>query len=86
MAGVLELIGWAPKKVSSNSFPALRVDRRILELQAAKEILAEIFGISISDVEEMILNRYEDACYRDNSREEWPQEFCLEYNEPGAES
>jgi hypothetical protein len=77
MAGVLERIGWAPKKVLANSFPALRVDRRILELQAAKEILAEIFGVSISDVEEMILNRYEDACYRNNSREEWPQEFCL---------
>jgi hypothetical protein len=77
MAGVLERIGWAPKRVLANSFPAPRVDRRILELQAAKEILAEIFGVSISDVEEMIMNRYEDACYRDNSREEWPQEFCL---------
>jgi hypothetical protein len=86
MAGVLEMIGWAPKRVLAKSFPALRVDRRILELQAAKEILAEIFGVSISDVEEMILNRYEDACYRNNSREEWPQEFCLEYNEPEAES
>jgi hypothetical protein len=86
MAGVLERIGWAPKRVLANSFPALKVDRRILELQAAKEILAEIFGISISDVEEMILNRYEDACYRDNNLEEWPQEFCLEYNEPEAES
>jgi hypothetical protein len=40
------------------------VDRKILGPKAAKEILAEIFGISISDVEEMILNRYEDACYR----------------------
>lgn len=78
MAGVLERIGWSPKKVLANSFPALRVDRRILELQAAKEILAEIFGVSISDVEEMILNRYEDACYRDNrSDEEWPQEFWV---------
>lgn len=57
-----------------------------MELQAAKEILAEIFGVSISDVEEMILNRYEDACYRNNSREEWPREFCLEYNEPEAEN
>jgi len=86
MASVLERIGWAPKRVLANSFPALRVDRRILELQTAKEILAEIFGVSISDVEEMILNRYEDACYRNNSREEWPQEFCLKYNEPEAES
>jgi len=80
------MIGWAPKKVLANSFPALRVDRRILELQAAKEILAAIFGVSIPDVEEMIQNRYEDACYRNNNLEEWPQEFCLEYNEPEAES
>jgi hypothetical protein len=87
MAGVLEMIGWAPKKVLANSFPALRVDRRILELQVAKEILAEIFGVSISDVEGMILNRYEDACCRNNiSDGEWPQEFCLGYNEPEAES
>jgi hypothetical protein len=86
MAGVLERIGWAPKRVLANSFPALRVDRRILELQTAKEILAEIFGVSISDVEEMIQNRYEDACYRNNGSEVWPQEFCLEHNEPEAES
>jgi hypothetical protein len=86
MAGILERIGWSPKRVLANSFPALRVGRRILGPQAAKEILAEIFGISISDVEEMIQIRYEDACYR-NKREEWPQEFCLgEYNEPEAES
>jgi len=80
MAGILELIGWSPKRVLANSFPALKVDRRILELQAAKEILAEIFGVSISDVEEMILNRYEDACYRNNESEEWPQEFWVEQN------
>ena len=74
------------QRVLANNPPAIRVDRRILKLQTAKEILAEIFGVSISDVEEMILNRYEDACYRNNSREEWPQEFCLKYNEPEAES
>jgi hypothetical protein len=87
MAGVLERIGWAPKKVLANSPPAIRVDRRILELKTAKEILAEVFGVSISDVEEMILNRYEDACCRNNRNDgEWPQEFCLEYSEPEAES
>jgi hypothetical protein len=45
MAGVLERIGWSPKKALENSSPAPRADRRILELQAAKEILAEIFGV-----------------------------------------
>ena len=51
-----------------------------MELQAAKEILAEIFGVRISDVEEMIQNRYEEAYYRYNSNEEteqWPREFLL---------
>jgi len=79
MAGVLERIRWSPKKASESSSPAPRVDRRILELQAAKEILAEIFGVRIQDVEEMILNRYEEACYRNNkSDEEWPQEFWVD--------
>ena len=57
-----------------------KVDLRILELQTAKEILAEIFSVRISDVEEMIQNRYEEPCYGNNSYEEteqWPQEFVL---------
>ena len=86
MGRVLERMGWSPKRAPEKNSSAPRVDRRILELDVAKEILAEIFGVRISDVEEMILNRYEDACYRDNSCEEWPQEFCLEHNEPEAES
>ncbi len=77
MAGVLERIRWPQKRASENRLPAPRVDRRILELQAAKEILAEIFGVRASDVEEMIMNRYEEACYRNNEPEEWPLEFCL---------
>ena len=64
MAGVLERIRWSPKRISKNSSPSLRVDRRILELQVAKEILAEVFDVGVKDVEEMILNRYEEACYR----------------------
>ena len=80
MAGVLEMIGWPQKKALENSFPTMtiKVDRRILELQTAKEILAEIFGVSISEIERTLLNRYDEECYRDNSPEEWPQEFWLE--------
>jgi hypothetical protein len=34
--------------------------------------------IGISDVDGMILNRYEDACYRNNRSDgEWSKEFCL---------
>ncbi len=77
MAGILERIHWPQKRALADSTPAPRVDRRILELQTAKEILAEIFGVGVSDVEEMILNRYEEACYRNDGPEEWPQELWV---------
>jgi len=51
MAGVLERIRWQQKRaVIGHSSSAPKVDRRVLELQAAKEILAEIFRVRISDV------------------------------------
>jgi hypothetical protein len=58
MAGVLEMMRWPQKKlVVGHSSSAPRMDLRLLELQAAKEILAEIFDVRISEVEEMIQNR-----------------------------
>jgi hypothetical protein len=83
MAGVLERIRWPQKKlVIVHSSTAPKVDLRVLELQAAKEILAEIFGVRSSDVEEMIQNRYEEACYAAKpsceETEQWPREFMLE--------
>ena len=81
MAGVLERIRWRQKKLDfGHSSSAPRLDLRILELQAAKEILAEIFRVRISDVEEMIQNRYEDVRCEANSNgeaEQWPREFLL---------
>jgi len=57
------------------------LDRRIIELQTAKEILAEVLGIRLQDVDEMIQNRF-DAAGPENigTKEEvlWPQEFRLE--------
>ena len=82
MAGVLERIRWPQKKlviVHSSATP--KADLRVLELQAAKEVLAEVFGVRISDVEEMILNRYNEVCYAKSGYEEneqWPREFMLE--------
>ena len=76
MAGILERIHWPQRNVEDSPL-APKVDRRILELQTAKEILAEIFGVGVSDVEEMILNRYEEACYRNDGPEEWPQELWV---------
>jgi hypothetical protein len=80
MAGVLEKIRWPQKKPVTALCPLPRVDPKILELQAAKEILAEIFSVRISDVEEMIQNRYEEPCYGNKGYEEteqWPREFVL---------
>ena len=51
-----------------------------MELQAAKEVLAEVFGVKISDVEEMLQNRYDEICYAKPDYEEteqWPREFVL---------
>ncbi len=57
---------------------AFRKDAKALELQTAKEILAEVFGIRISEVDEMIANRFSDCheCQREKGL--WPREFQLE--------
>jgi hypothetical protein len=80
MAGVLERIRWPQKKlVVVHSTTAPKVDLRVLELQAAKEVLAEVFGVRVSDVEEMIQNRYDEISYaRPEETEPWPREFMLE--------
>jgi hypothetical protein len=82
MAGVLERIRWSQKRavIGHGSLVPL-VDLRVLELQAAKEVLAEVFGVRISDVEEMIRNRYDEVCYVKPGYEEteqWPRELVLE--------
>ena len=50
-----------------------------MELEAAREILAEVFGVRLSEVDEMIENRFH-AEGEGSSREDglWPQEFWLE--------
>ena len=45
-------------------------DMPSLELQAAKEILAEVFGITLDEVEEMIQLRREEQVL-------WPERFWL---------
>ena len=81
MTGVLERIRWPQKRsITRHSSSAPKVDLRVLELQAAKEILAEVFRIRVSDVEEMLQNRYDEICYAKQVYEEteqWPREFVL---------
>ena len=52
-----------------------------MELEAAKEILAEVFRIGLSEVDEMIRCRFEAEDIGSMGPEDmglWPQEFCLE--------
>jgi hypothetical protein len=79
MAGVLEqLIG--PQKRTVVHCTS-RMNPKALELQTAKEILAEVFRVRISEVDEMIQNRFQVTGNDDMGPKEeglWPQEFCLE--------
>ena len=72
MAGVLgQLFG--PQKMAVQ-------DRRAMELEAAREILAEVFGIRLSEVDEMIENRFQAGGEVERrSREDslWPQELWV---------
>jgi hypothetical protein len=75
MAGVLEQLIRPQKGVVVHCNP------KALELQMAKEILAEVFKVRLSEVDEMIQNRFEAASSAGVvSKEEglWPAEFCLE--------
>ena len=75
MAAVFELLGPRKRAILQGTF---RKDGRALELQTAKEILAEVFGVRISEVDEMIANRFLDCpdCQKETGL--WPQEFRLE--------
>jgi hypothetical protein len=72
MAGVLEQLFRPQKKAMS---------QKAMELEAAREILAEVFRVRISEVDEMIRCRFEAADFEGVvSKEEglWPAEFWLE--------
>jgi hypothetical protein len=78
MAGVLEqLIRPQKRAVVCTSW----MNPKALQLQTAKEILAEVFRVRLSEVDEMILNRFEkvstqEACCKKGGL--YPQEFWLE--------
>lgn len=85
MAGVLESI------IGSKRYPSVpisllgRESAKALELQAAMEILAEVFHVGASEVEEMIMGRIdENNCplkeCRESEKELWPEMFWVEEN------
>ena len=60
-------------------------DLKAMELETAKEILAEVFRVRISEVDEMIQNRFEAAGNDNvdpNENGPWPQEFWLKERLP----
>ena len=52
--------------------------RKEMELEAAIEILAEVFGIGHSEVEEMISSRYQAGGEAKQEDGLWPQELWVE--------
>ena len=73
MAGVLEQLIRQQNRV-------VHRDLKAMELEAAKEILAEVFKVPLSEVDEMIRCRFEadDMGSMGSDDGLWPQEFCLE--------
>jgi hypothetical protein len=57
MAGLIEQLMRSKKQVLFVSQQIRSVDIRVQELQMAKEILGEVFGAELDDVEEMIQAR-----------------------------
>jgi hypothetical protein len=79
MAGVFEQLMRPQKRLMRHS--TFQMNPKALELETAKEILAEVFRIKISDVDEMIQNRFEadgndDTVLKENGL--WPRELWLE--------
>jgi hypothetical protein len=80
MAGLLERIisPQRQRRLVQRSGKAPWVNPKVLELQTAMEILAEVFGISTSQVEEMLRERSEvgvQSCKGEVAL--WPEGFCL---------
>jgi len=57
--------------------PRRAADLKVLELQTAKEILAEVFHARPGEVEEMIQRRLEESEPVEREEGRWPATFCL---------
>lgn len=75
MAGVLEQFRWPfSKRAELYGSGFVPTDPRTQQLQEAKEILAEVFAVDISEVEEMIQSRMVERTWRYSEEEEfWPE-------------
>jgi hypothetical protein len=72
MAGVVEQL------IRSQKRAVVYCNPKELELQTAKEILAEVFRVRLSEVDEMIQNRFQADDMGTKESGLWPQDFWLE--------
>ena len=70
---------WPWRRQARPIEPRPMVSIRAMELETAKEILAEVFHARPGEVEEMIQRRLEERSSRREKREvgRWPATFCL---------
>ncbi len=79
MAGVFELIKGPQRQLVGHHRAVPRADLRALELQAAMEILAEVFRVRLSEVDEMIQSRLEEITWQsDEKKDLWPEMLWIE--------
>ncbi len=67
---------WRWKRQARLIEPRRVTNTKVLELETAKEILAEVFHARPSEVEEMIQIRLEKKSLTDET-DLWPATFCL---------
>lgn len=61
MAGGLEQIRRSKKKLVIDNVSSAKINQKAMELQAAMEILAEVFGTDISEIDEVLKQRCEES-------------------------
>ncbi len=81
MAGVLERMRRSRKQPVKSGIHLSAIPSKALELEIAKEILAEVFRVRLSEVDEMIQIRFKATCREEiGSKEDslWPQELWVQ--------
>ena len=70
---------WPWRREAELCEPRIRANSELMELETAKEILAEVFRARPGEVEEMIQRRLEEKSWGEEERreEQWPATFCL---------
>jgi hypothetical protein len=80
MAGVLEQFRWLySRRVEQCPSGPAPINPQAQQLREAKEILAEVLGIDILEVEEMIQSRMVESTWRhEEEKELWPMMLWVE--------